>query len=131
MDSIIPADIRQFVLDRIDSIGELEALLLLRNSPDTFWEDAAVAQRLYLGTEQGRSILTRLETAELLISQDEGPHRRWRYRPKSGDLREMVDRLSYYYTKHLVPMSNLVHEKVKIRIQEFSRAFELPETPDR
>jgi hypothetical protein len=131
MDSIIPADIRQFVLDRIDSIGELEALLLLRNSPDTWWEDAAVAQRLYLGTEQGRSILAKLETAELLISQGEGPSRRWRYRPQSGDLREMVDRLAYYYTKHLVPVSNLVHEKSKIRIQEFSRAFELPETPDR
>lgn len=130
MDSIIPADIRQFVLDRIDSIGELEALLLLRNSPDTWWEDAAVAQRLYLGTEQGRSILAKLETAELLISQGEAPSR-WRYRPQSGDLREMVDRLAYYYTKHLVPMSNLVHEKSKIRIQEFSRAFELPETPDR
>lgn len=130
MDSIIPADIRQFVLDRIDSIGELEALLLLRNSPDTWWEDAAVAQRLYLGTEQGRSILAKLETAELLISQGEAPSR-WRYRPQSGDLREMVDRLAYYYTKHLVPVSNLVHEKSKIRIQEFSRAFELPETPDR
>lgn len=131
MDSIIPADIRQFVLDRIDSIGELEALLLLRNSPDTWWEDAAVAQRLYLGTEQGRSILAKMETAELLISQGEVPNRRWRYRPQSGDLREMIDRLAYYYTKHLVPMSNLVHEKSKIRIQEFSRAFDLPETPDR
>lgn len=131
MDSIIPADIRQFVLDRIDSIGELEALLLLRNSPDTWWEDAAVAQRLYLGTEQGRSILAKLEIAELLISQGEVPNRRWRYRPQSGDLREMVDRLAYYYTKHLVPVSNLVHEKSKIRIQEFSRAFDLPETPDR
>jgi len=131
MDSIIPADIRQFVLDRIDSIGELEALLLLRNSPDTWWEDAAVAQRLYLGTEQGRSILAKMETAELLISQGEVPNRRWRYRPQSGDLREMVDRLAYYYTKHLVPVSNLVHEKSKIRIQEFSRAFDLPETPDR
>ena len=131
MDSIIPADIRQFVLVRIDSIGVLEALLLLRDSPDTFWEDAAVAQRLYLGTEQGRSILSRLEAAELLISQGEGTNRHWRYRPKSGDLREMVDRLAYYYTKHLVPISNLVHEKSKIRIQEFSRAFELPETPDR
>jgi len=130
MHSIIPSDIRRFILDRIDSIGELEALLLLRNSPDTWWEDSAVAQRLYLGTEQGRSILARLETAELLISQEETATRRWRYRPQSGDLREMVDRLAYYYTKHLVPVSNLVHDKSKIRIQEFSRAFELPETED-
>jgi len=130
MDSIIPPDIRRFVLDRIDSIAELEALLLLRNSPDTWWEDAAAAQRLYLGAEQGRAVLIRLEAAELLISQDDAPGRRWRYRPQSGDLREMVDRLAYYYTKHLVPVSNLVHDKSKSRIKEFSRAFEFPETQD-
>lgn len=130
MNSIIPPDIRRFILDRIDSIAELEALLLLRNSPDTWWEDTAAAQRLYLGTEQGRAVLVKLEAAELLISRDEGPNRRWRYRPQSGDLREMVDRLAYYYTKHLVPVSNLVHEKSKSRLQEFSRAFDLPETRD-
>ncbi|HMU54116.1 MAG TPA: hypothetical protein PKA61_03885 [Nitrospira sp.] len=130
MNSIIPPDIRRFILDRIDSIAELEALLLLRNSPDTWWEDTAAAQRLYLGTEQGRAVLVKLEAAELLISRDEGPNRRWRYRPQSGDLREMVDRLAYYYTKHLVPVSNLVHEKSKNRLQEFSRAFDLPETKD-
>jgi len=130
MDSIIPSDIRRFVLDRIDSIAELEALLLLRNSPDTWWEDSAVAQRLYLEVEQGREVLVRLEAAELLISQDGPPYGGWRYRPRSGDLREMVDRLAYYYTKHLVPVSNLVHDKSKSRIKEFSRAFDLPETQD-
>lgn len=130
MDSIIPPEIRTFILDHIDSIAELEALLLLRNTPDTWWEDAAVAQRLYLGVEQGRPVLARLESAKLLISQDQPPGRRWRYRPQSGDLREMVDRLAYYYTKHLVPVSNLVHTKSKSRLQEFSRAFDLPETPD-
>jgi len=130
MDSIIPPEIRQFILDHIDSIAELEALLLLRNTPDTWWEDAAVAQRLYLGVEQGRPVLARLEAAELLISQDGAPGRRWRYRPQSGDLREMVDRLAYYYTKHLVPVSNLVHAKSKSRLQEFSRAFDLLEKQD-
>lgn len=33
-DKFIPDDVEQFLLDRIDSVEELEALLLLRNDPE-------------------------------------------------------------------------------------------------
>jgi hypothetical protein len=126
MDSVIPPDVKQFILDRIDSIAQLEALLLLRSTPDTWWDDASLAQRLYVDTEGGQPILNSLTTAGLLLAQETENGQRWRYRPQSGDLREMVDRLAYYYSKHLVPVSNLVHAKPKSRIQEFARAFDLP-----
>jgi hypothetical protein len=104
----------------------LEALLLLRDSPDTWWDGAAVAQRLYVTSECCQPVLGGLETAGLLLAQQTERGHQWRYRPQTGDLREMVDRLAYYYSKHLVPVSNLVHAKPKNSIQEFSRAFDLP-----
>jgi hypothetical protein len=53
----------------------------------------------------------------------EQPKQVYRYRPDTGDLREMVDRLAYYYSKHLVPVSNLVHAKVQMRMEQFAEAF--------
>lgn len=124
MERIIPPDVGQFILDRIDAIAELEAILLLRATPDTWWECAAVAERLYITPEECLPVLKGLCRKELLLEQSPGKGRRFRYRPATGELREMVDRLAYYYTKHLVPVSNLVHAKARTRLHQFAQAFE-------
>ena len=126
MEQIIPSDIQQFILDRIDSIAQLEALLLLRESPDTWWDEDRIAERLYITVESCRPVTAGLHAAGLFLREETEKGPRYRYRPQTGDLREMVDRLAYYYSKHLVPVSNLVHSKPRSRIQEFSRAFKLP-----
>jgi hypothetical protein len=125
VEEVIPSDIRQFILNQIDSIAQLEALLLLRGSPDTWWEAARIAERLYIHVKDCGPVTTRLHSAGLFIREETEKGERFRYRPETGDLREMVDRLAYYYSNHLVPISNLVHSKPRSRIQEFSRAFDL------
>jgi hypothetical protein len=47
-DEPIPDDLREFILGHIDSIAQLEALLLLRRNPGTTWNASSVAQRLYV-----------------------------------------------------------------------------------
>jgi hypothetical protein len=39
----IPDDLREFILGYIDSIAQLEALLLLRRNPSTSWNAGSVA----------------------------------------------------------------------------------------
>jgi hypothetical protein len=41
----IPEDVAQFVTDKIDSVAELEALLLLRNAPEREWTARELSQR--------------------------------------------------------------------------------------
>jgi len=123
MEQVIPGDVQQFILDRIDSIAQLEALVILRNTPDSWWPSAAIAERLYITESTCRAEMDGLTRQQLLLDREEGGARAYRYRPSTGDLREMVDRLVYYYSKHLVPISNLVHSKPRTRINEFARAF--------
>ncbi len=125
MEPIIPRDVGQFILTRIDSIAQLEAVLLLRQSPDTWWECKQVADRLYIPEKNCVPILGGLCGQGLLVCVNEQTKPVYRYRPDTGDLREMVDRLAYYYSKHLVPVSNLVHAKARTRIEGFARAFDL------
>ena len=121
--SIIPQEVARFILDRIDSIAQLEAVLLMRQSPDTWWEYKQVADRLYISEEQCAPVLDGLCRQGLLACMREQPKPVYRYRPDTGELREMVDRLAYYYSKHLVPVSNLVHAKAQMRMEQFADAF--------
>jgi hypothetical protein len=122
MQEPIPEDVKQFILDSIDSVAQLEALLLLRSDLQADWTTRKVAERLYLSEQETIPLLARLCTDGLLtVTEQEPPV--YRYRPDSSELRHMVDRLAETYSTHLVPITNLVHSKARTRLQKFADAF--------
>ena len=120
--TLIPEDIAQFIIEKIDSVAQMEALLLLRENPQQQWDVAAVAKRLYIDDEQAGTLLVRLQEQELLVSEQSESFS-YRYKPGSPALSQMVDRMGEFYSKHLVPVTNLIHSKPKSRVQEFADAF--------
>jgi hypothetical protein len=126
---VIPEDVRRFLLRWIDSVVQLEALLLLRDNADSEWSLPAVAARLYLESEEVAPLLTRLCTDGFFVVT-EGPAAHYRYRPSSPDLAAMVDRVAKEYVKHLVPITKLIHDKPRMRVQQFADAFKLRKKDD-
>jgi hypothetical protein len=63
--TLIPEDVAQFIIEKIDSVAQLEALLLLRDNPQQQWDVAAVAKRLYIDDERASKVLARLREALL------------------------------------------------------------------
>jgi hypothetical protein len=124
-DAVVPLEVQQFVLGRIGSIAQLEALIMMRNAPDTWWPSASMAERLYVSERVCRAELDALKDQGLLLGRQDDVGWWFRYAPSTGELRELVDRLVYYYSKHLVPISNLIHSKPRTRLHEFSEAFSL------
>jgi len=122
---VVPVEVQQFVLDRIGSIAQLEALVMMRNAPDTWWASSSLAERLYISESACRAELEALKGQGLLLARQEDIGWQFRYSPSNGELREFVDRLVYYYSKHLVVISNLIHGKPRTRVQEFAEAFSL------
>jgi hypothetical protein len=120
----IPGNVRQFILESIDSIAQLEALLLLRGSPNEEWDARKVAGRIYINEEEATSLLARLSAEGLIAFSNDKPPL-YRYHPDSDDLALIVDRLAEIYCKHLVPVTNLVHSKPRTRVREFADAFNL------
>ena len=117
-DEIVASDLKDFIVAHIDSIAQLEALLLLRENPGESWDAAAAARRLYIGESEGHDALARL-CAEGLLTQSEAG---FRYADVAAEKAQMVDRLAKAYATHLIPVTNIIHQKPN-RIREFADAF--------
>lgn len=123
-EQFIPEDVQRFVLEKIDSVAQLEALLLLRGNPDRDWAARALAARLYIGEEQTAELLLALR-AQGFVAVNAQDASLYRFQPATAELAHMLDRLAEIYAKHLVPVTNLIHSKPKPRIQQFADAFRL------
>jgi hypothetical protein len=125
----IPEDVARFVLEQIDSVAQLEALLLLRNDRDKVWNAPALAARLYIGEEETAHMLALLRDRGFVRQSGDDPTV-FRYDPLSPELGENLERLAAIYAKHLVPVTNMIHSKPKPRIQEFADAFRIRRKDD-
>ena len=114
----VPGDLRDFITRYIDSIAQLEALLLLRANPDANWTPAEVALRLYTSEQEAAELLARL-CADALVFCNEGTYR---FGSEDTELRNLVDRLADAYSQHLIPVTNMIHAKPR-RIRQFADAF--------
>ena len=117
-DVILPDDVRDFILAHIDSVAQLEALLLLRNCAEQNWTIEAIAKRLYVSEPMATEALARLAVSGLCVCSDEF----YRYYPSSAERGATIDRLCEAYAQYLIPVTNLVHNK-PARIQKFADAF--------
>jgi hypothetical protein len=125
MDSApIPNDIERFLLRHIDSIAQLEALLLFRNESPADWSIDNLAKRLYINEKQTVEIVNELCSSGFVAVKSEKP-RRYQYQPRSLELGQMIDRVVEVYTRHLVAVTEIIHSKPKNRVQKFADAFRL------
>ena len=112
----IPEDVQEFILKYINSIAQLEALLLLCRDPDTAWDVGSMAKRLYTAEGETIEVLTQLG-ADGLVIQNQGT-----YRFNRADWQDLVARVAETYAKQLIPITNIIHAKPR-RIREFADAF--------
>jgi len=114
----VSAEVRAFLLACIDSVAELEALLLLREQPSRDWDAAALARRLYVGEAEAAKILEHLVHCELAAKEGSG----LRYHVRDAERRRLVDGLAESHAKYLVPLTRLIHDKSS-GIRQFAEAF--------
>jgi hypothetical protein len=123
-DDVIPAEVRRFLSAYVDSIAQLEALLLLYGSPDREWGADEVAKRLYVKPAEGQAVLAALAARGLLATRTEQSVL-YRYAPSSDELRAAVDCVAETYRERLVPVTHFIHAKQRTNVQRFADAFRL------
>lgn len=120
----IPDDVRRFTVDHIDSVPSLEALLLMRQSPDKHWTAGMLAAELYMDPRRVAPLLADLAGRGLCRAVP-GAEASYQWGPASAELAAGLERLADVYRRHLVPVTNLIHEKPRPSVRGFSDAFRL------
>ncbi|MGH8589618.1 MAG: hypothetical protein ACREXX_09895, partial [Gammaproteobacteria bacterium] len=105
-EALIPDEVRDFLLRNIDSIAQLEALLLLRVDPACAWGAETLAKRLYITTQEAAVLLERLGADGFLAAAPDAPGG-YQYQPASGELATMIDRVAALYAQCLIPVTHL------------------------
>lgn len=129
-DDLIPEEIRQFVLENIESVAEMEGLLLMRKSPDSEWKADRLAKELYTSQQQAEDILFHLHSRGFL-SVSAGNTPSYQYGPDSSTIASTVESVADMYSKYLVPVTNLIHLKPREKVNQFAEAFRLRKEPDK
>jgi hypothetical protein len=115
----IPDDVRRLIADSIDSIPELEAILLLRECRPRTWTAAQAGERLYVSKTVAVHVLGILQQRGVFAGNGES----FRYAPASPELEATIDALAITYSRHLVAVTRLVHAKPSPGVRHFAEAF--------
>ncbi|HVT95941.1 MAG TPA: hypothetical protein VHE33_00440 [Acidobacteriaceae bacterium] len=111
-------EVDRFILDEIDSVPHIEALLILWNSRPRTLSVEELAGLLFLPQDHTRQILEDLQQRTLVVSGETGNA----YNPAYPRDHLMAD-VDRTWRRELVRVSNMIHSKASPAVREFARAF--------
>jgi hypothetical protein len=124
VNDLIPPTVREFIVRHIDSVSQLEALLIVHAHPEERWEVGRIASRVYTSDRELGAVLERF-VAEGFLKR-EGDF--YQYDAKDPAIDHTIDELALIYASHLIPVTNMIHSKPR-NMRSFSDAFKLRKDP--
>ncbi|MGH3995690.1 MAG: hypothetical protein ACRDSN_24880 [Pseudonocardiaceae bacterium] len=118
----LPEDVHSFLYQNIDSVEQLEVLLLLWQSPARGWSAEEVARALYSHPSSVVRRLTMLLGQELLREMEPGCYQ---YSPRTEAQHRAVARVAETYRERRVAVITLIASKPVENVRAFSDAFRL------
>jgi hypothetical protein len=113
--------VRRFIVETVDSVPELEALLLLRAHRDRPWSAAEAGARLYVSVTVAAHVLATLASRGVLVAEGSG----YRYAPARPELDAVIADLASAYASQLIAVTRLIHGKPAPSVLQFADAFRL------
>jgi hypothetical protein len=116
------SEVDRFIMDRIDTVPHLEALLLIWRDQTQASSVERLAKQLWVKPDIAKSILQDLARDGFLDTRKESGEYRYRSDPAHDGL---IDLLNDVYQKELIRVSTMIHSKPSAAVREFARAFRL------
>ena len=119
----LPPEVRLFIERHLRSAVEVDLLLLLFRSPETFWSPAAAANVVGADDREIAAHFSRFAAARLL---DRGKQTdAFRFAPARSEDRETVEALARLYTERREEVLRTITGSIS-QIAAFSDAFRIP-----
>ena len=119
----ISQQVLQFIAEQIDTVPQLECLLLLHQYEARSWLPEEVAARIYISRDTAQGILETLQRRGLAVA--EGDPARYRFTSGNSGSQALVAEVAGSYQRYLVPIATFIHSKGSASVREFARAFDL------
>ena len=123
-------EVYRFILNQIDSVPQMEALLLVWESRPKKWPESEIAERLYVGADAVRNIMQELVRRRLLAVDTQQSARQYFYESKSEDLDGLIEAVAATYRHELVRVSTFIHTKTSSAVRDFAKAFKFTKERD-
>jgi hypothetical protein len=120
----LPTAVRQLLARYIQSVEQLEVLLLVRSDPQRAWTSDEVYNVI---RSSKASVTQRLErfTADGFLVEEAGEPRRYRYEPKTRELATAVDETASVYGTWRIRVIEAIFAPPSDPVQSFADAFKL------
>jgi DNA-binding MarR family transcriptional regulator len=117
-----PDEVDRFIREEIDSVPQLEALLLIWNHRPKDWSCEDIARALYVSPDVAMDILKYLAQRRLIaeVSDADGRYVLLNEGENRGELLAALDRT---YRRELVRVSTMIHSKASRAVRDFAEAF--------
>ncbi len=116
--------VRHFILNFIDSVGELEVLLLLHRDAGRLWTVEGVTRELRASPAWAQKQLTKLADEGLLSEKRGSQPNAYEYTP-DADRAALIEEIACIYPQHRVTLTGLICEKPLGRLRDFADAFKI------
>jgi hypothetical protein len=123
MSEQLPDHIQQFLFQHIESLAQLEVLLLLRSQSDRDWSAEEVSKALYTSADTSAVQLDDLVKRGFLAKDSAAPPR-YKYAPE-GSQDALVKDVAAIYQERRVSVITLIYSKPVNKVQTFADAFRI------
>lgn len=120
----LPIELRTLVIEKIDSIGELEVLHLLIENPGTKWDAHSVSMRLRSNLTSAEKQLKKLSDTVLISVSSEESLSYW-YPSADEKTAELLKDLPDFYPKFQHQFIDLIYNKPREHIQALVNSFKI------
>lgn len=118
----LPPHVTAFLTEQINSVEQVDALLLLLRSPDRSWSAQKVSEELRTSPESAAARLNDLERGGSIVKTADGG---FKYQPKNPELDRAIRDLAAVYEQRRYTVINLIFSKPVDHIRTFASAFRL------
>ena len=126
----LPDEVIRFITRNIESLEQLELLLLLMHSPDRWWDAASVAHALGMSPEDARRTLDRFTSHNLLAISITGDVR-YQFQPGEPGLQRSMAAFAEACRSNRLAVLTLVTRRPRRSLRDFADAFRIRSDDDR
>lgn len=123
MNDRLPSEIRQFIAQYIESLAQLEALLLMRREPERQWDAAELARSLYISDDMCRGMFNELERRRF-VSRNSHTNT-YSYTSDDASSDKLLGELAEFYQERRVAVISEIYSNPVAKVQTFADAFRL------